>query len=54
MNASEKFVAILDAAEAYLKLYEPKLTGTNLSELTNARHDARERLKNAVEAWEDA
>ena len=52
MNASEKFLAVLDSARAYIKLHEIELTSKNLNDEMNDRHDARERLKNAVEDWD--
>ncbi|MCH7910439.1 MAG: hypothetical protein IIB38_12590 [Candidatus Hydrogenedentes bacterium] len=58
MNASEKFVAVLKAAKAYLDLYDtPPDAGStwevagNVIDQNNARDDARTRLKNAVENW---
>ncbi len=54
MNATERFVAVLDSARAYLKLYETELDSENLSDETNARTDARHRLKIAVESWDGA
>ena len=52
MNASEKFIAVVDSARDYVKTWETKLDYENMRDEIDKREDARARLKKAVENWD--